>query len=525
MLTNKLKQNRNSLLYGTFILTAANIFVRLLGFAYRIFLSRAMGPEGMGVYQLIMPINFISFALVTSGIPVAVSRLVAQRKALGDLKGVRRVFILSLTLSIFISLLISLVVLLNINWISIVLLKEPRTRAALFVFFPCIIVIAIDSVLKGYFYGMKDFHHPAFAEIVEQISRIILVFILLNYMPYSSVTAQVAIASLGMVIGEMASVLYLNYYYRKKPRYLITSRYTLSAIHIFNSILKIAVPITGIRLLSSAISSANSILVPRRLMAAGVASKDAVSTFGIISGMVMPLLFLPFAVTNALSMVMIPNLSEDMIQNKWPNIRSKISKAIQITSLTAFPSAALLFSIARPLGILLYRQELVGVFLEPLACFAGLHGLQHTLGGILNGLGKQNRVAIHFVIGGLVQIFCTWFLVANPKLKIYGFIIGFITNTLIVFTLNLITVVTTTSISIQWTEWFVKPAFSSILMASVLRLSYLMLIENGYKIAFSLLCSVIIGFATLIISLYATGNLSFVIQSIAPQRFKPYRKS
>lgn len=525
MLISRLKLNRNSLLYGTFILTAANVLVRLLGFVYRIFLSRAIGPEGLGVYQLIMPINFISFALVTSGIPVAVSRLVAQRKAVGDLRGVRRVFIISLMLSVSISLLISSIVLLNLNWISIVLLKEPRTRGALFVFFPCVIVIAIDSVLKGYFYGMKDFHHPAYAEIVEQISRMVLVYILLNYLPYSSITAQVAIASLGMVIGEMASVLYLNYHYSKMPRYTISSHNTPSAMLTFNNIINIALPITGIRLLSSMISSVNSILVPRRLMAAGMASNDAVSTFGIMSGMVMPLLFLPFAVTSALSMVMIPNLSEDMIQNKWHNIRSKISKAILITTLTAFPSAALLFSTARPLGILLYKQELVGVFLEPLACFAGLHGLQHTLAGILNGLGKQNRVAIHFAIGGILQIFCTWFLVSNPNLGIYGFIIGFIASTLFTFILNFITVVSTTSISIQWMDWFIKPAFSSILMASVLRLSYLTLIENGYKTSFALSCSVITGFVILLISLYATGNLSFIMQSIATQKFKASKKS
>lgn len=523
MLMSKLKQNRNSLLYGTFILTAANILVRLLGFIYRIFLSRTIGAEGMGIYQLIMPINFISFALVSSGIPVAVSRLVAQRKAVGDLWGVRRVFIISLILSVSISILISSIVLFNINWISITLLKEPRTRGALFIFFPCVIVIAIDAVFKGYFYGMKNFHHPAYAEIVEQISRMILVFILLNYTPYSSITAQVAVASLGMVLGEMASVLYLNYHYRKKSRYTVTSRNTPSAIHTLNSIIKIALPITGIRLLSSMISSVNSILVPRRLMVAGMASNDAVSTFGIISGMVMPLLFFPFAFTNALSMVMIPNLSEDMIQNKWSSIQNKVSKAILITTLTAFPSAALLFSIARPLGILLYKQELVGVFLEPLACFAGLHGLQHTLGGILNGLGKQNRVAIHFIIGGIIQIFCTWFLVANPNLGIYGFIVGFISNTLFIFILNFITVVSTTSISIQWTEWFIKPAFSSALMASVARLSYLMFIENGCEMTFSLTCSVTIGFIILLISLYATGNLSFIMQSIAPQKFKPHK--
>jgi stage V sporulation protein B len=525
MFIDKLKQNRNSLLYGTFILTAANVLVRFLGFIYRILLSRAIGPEGMGVFQLTMPVISIAFALMASGTPIAVSRLVAERKAVGDMKGVHRVFLASLCLTISISLLISLIVVLNINWISTVLLKEPRTRGVLFVLFPCIVVISIDSVLKGYFYGMKNFHHPAFAEIVEQISRIALVFILLYYIPSSTITVQAAIASFGMIIGEMASVLYLNYNYHKISRNELTAHHTPDYIWVLGSILKITLPITGVRLLSSIISSANSMLVPRRLVESGMSSSEAVSTFGILSGMVLPLLFLPFAFTNALSMVMIPNLSEDMAKNRWVNMRNKVSKAILITTLTAFPSSAVLFSLARPIGMLLYKQEQVGILLEPLACIAGLHGLQHTLRGILNGLGKQNKVARNFFIGGIIQIFCTWFLVAQPQLGIYGFIIGFIVDTLLVFVLNFITVVSTTGISIEWMEWFIKPGFASLLMGTVLRPSYLMLLNRGCRMSFSLFFSLIIGIVIFLLAIYATGSLSLLIQSIAPRKLKDYKKA
>jgi len=172
----------------------------------------------------------------------------------------------------------------------------------------------------------------------------------------------------------------------------------------------------------------------------------------------------------------------------------------------------------------LYQQEEIGRLLMPLSCIAGIHGLQHTLGGILNGLGKQNRAAIHFLVGGTFQIFCTWILVAQPHLGIYGYIIGFIANTIFVTTLHFRTVIYTIKLPVQWTEWFIKPVFASLVTGSVLRLSYLFLSDRGYGTAFALFFASMIGIAVLLLALYATGSLSQLIEFIYSKNSRANRR-
>ncbi|MDK2800923.1 MAG: stage sporulation protein [Clostridiales bacterium] len=502
-----LKFNKNSLLYGTFVLTIANIFVRLLGFIYRIFLSRMIGPQGMGLVQLIFPLYMITITLTASGIPIAVSRIVSQRKAIGDIRGIKRTVFISLLMVIVISIFLCFLVIINADKIATHLFKDTRTHSAILVFFPCILITGLGAVLKGYFYGVKNIHPPALSEIIEQIVRMVLVVAILLWIPSLSVQASTAVVILGMVIGELASLLYLHYYYHQSMKVNFHSIQTPASALLFKNILIIAIPITLTRLVSSLMMAANSILIPRRLMAGGMANSEAVGAFGIISGMVMPLLFLPFTIISALSVVIIPNLSENVMLKNWTNIRDKVSKSIFITCLTAFGSMALIIPLAHVIGIVLYQQPAVGKFLIPLSYSMIFFCLQHSLNSILNGLGKQNRAALHFMIGGIIQLICTYFLVAHPDFRIYGFIIGFFFSSMIVSFLNFIAVIQITKLQIQFTKWFLKPGLVSLLTALVIRLTFLFLVNHEISYGLSLITAVPIGIIALMVMLFQTGSL------------------
>lgn len=157
---------RNAILHGTFVLTISSIIVRFLGFIYRILLSRTIGPEGMGLIQLIMPVLFTSLALVSAGIPMAVSRLIAEKNAINDYPGMRRILFTALGFVVTLSLLVCIFLILKVNYIANNILKEPRVRGALLTIYPAIIMMATSSVFKGYFYGIKNFFPPAFSEII-----------------------------------------------------------------------------------------------------------------------------------------------------------------------------------------------------------------------------------------------------------------------------------------------------------------------------------------------------------------------
>ena len=145
---------RNTIMQGTFILTLSNILLRLLGFAYRVLLSRSIGPEGLGVLQLVMPVLYTSLTLISAGIPIAVSRLVAKKRAIGDYHGERRILLTSLGLIISLSLFVCLFLILNINYIIYDLIKA-RAYGPLLALYPRNIMMSVSAVFKGYFYGVK----------------------------------------------------------------------------------------------------------------------------------------------------------------------------------------------------------------------------------------------------------------------------------------------------------------------------------------------------------------------------------
>lgn len=506
-----MKLNTKSLIYGTLMLTLANFLVRLLGFVYRVFLSRILQPQGMGLFQLIFPVYMTAVTLTSSGIPVAVSRMVAERKAVGDYRGIGRVVSIALVSVTILSVSLSALILINIYSISHHLLQDPRTQLSLFIYSPCIVIVGLGAVLKGYFYGVKNVHPPALSGMVEQIIRIGLVMMLFYWMPSLNTQSTVALAVLGSVIGEMAGLLYLHYSYHKRPKEYPNSNNTIQTRLLCKKMLSIMLPITFMRFLSSLMTSANSILVPQRLAASGMSRDQAVSVFGIVSGMVMPLVFLPFTLTSALSVVIIPSISENMMIKNWNYIKDKIAKSILFTCITAFPSMALFIVLGKPLGILLYNQPMVGTLLIPSSLMILFHSLQHSLGAILNALGKQNKAALNFILGRMIQLLCTYFLVSHPSFNIYGFIIGFAVSSILVCVLHLLVILQSTKLRMNFMEWFIIPCIAGVIMMLGIKVIYELLAGINISALFSLLASAFAGCVIYVSCILMAGGQSALI--------------
>jgi len=505
-----LKINRKSLLYGTLILTIANLIVRLLGFVYRIILSRLMGPQGMGLMQLVFPVYHIAITLTTAGLPIAISRLVSAKKARGDIQGIRRVVKTTLMLVTGISVVITIAALCNLDGIAEKIIGDERAKKALFVLFPCITIVGLGASLKGFFYALKDVHPPALAEIIEQLTRMTLaVSLLCLFASSTDNSTKVAVTMLGTVFGELASLLFLHYKYHRTTKELYSARQSIRPERdkILGTILAIALPITATRLINSLMNAVNSIMIPQRLIAGGMLREEAIGMYGILSGMVLPVLFLPSAITSALTIVIIPDLSENLALKNWKEIRSKVSKAMLITCLTAFPCMALVSSLGRPIGEILYRQPMAGTLLVPISYAIVFHAISHTCSGILNGLGKQNRGAVHFLIGNIIQILCSFFLLANPSIRVYGILIGVFLNSCIVCICNLVTVLKTTEMPFRFPDWVLKPGASALLMAFVCSVLHNRLGRLHVPALTNLLLSVVAGFIVFFLSLWLVKGL------------------
>lgn len=304
---------KKSFITGAIILMAAGFIVRILGFIYRIYLSNLIGAEGMGLFQLIMPLYSLIVLTLTSGISIAVSKMIASELARSHIVNVRRITKLALLVVFFAGIIVSVTLLIFSNFISATILKDSRTYYSLIIMVPCIPLIAAASAIKGYFYGIQQVTPTAISQIVEQIVRIAVVILMASYFVNISMQFACALATLGMAAGEIANLailLFIYKYQKIKPLYTRSRFGFLRKRLILKDLFKISVPVSFNRFITSIMSAIEFILIPRRLISGGMSFHSSLAEYGRLTGMAMPLIFFPALVTSSLATTLVPAISE-----------------------------------------------------------------------------------------------------------------------------------------------------------------------------------------------------------------------
>lgn len=452
--------DRSSLFYGASILTVSNIVSQMLGFIYRVMLSRLISTEELGLYQIILPIYSVAMALCVSGLTVAVSRLSSDYTALGDRGAVSRLVKRCIHIFFVMVLLFGASVIIFSNQISTDLLSDGRTRLALMFLMPVVLLTGIENIYKNHFYGISYIVPPAITEIIEMFVRMTAVLGILLLFKTDSPEWTVASIVVGMIFCEIFSSAALFGIYRRRQRRLPPA--SLRADPALNrKIAAIAVPIAVTNVLGTLLSSANAIMIPARLTVAGWERAQAMSAFGVLFGMTLPMLTLPMVLIVGLGLVMVPKLSESVTVGDMRAVRRKIAKAMLAVCTLSMPITAFFLPLGGPLGTLIFNNPAAGNYIVPLSVCVTLSAVQGILGTVLNGIGKQRLAAVNFLIGGSVQLACTWFLTATKGIEMYGLIVGLLAGTTITLVLNLICTVRHTGLEIRWVSWFVIPAVSA----------------------------------------------------------------
>lgn len=427
---------KNTFLFSTLLLIVANFISRVIGLVYRVLLSRKLGAEGIGIYQLSFHTYIMMIAITTSGIPVAISKLVASYNAVNDNRSSRRVLGIGLGCGITLSLILSATLYFKMDFFNDLISKEMDLSLILYTLIPALPVVTVSTMLRSYFYGLKKVTPSAIAQISEQLVRITYVFAMLTYIANVKLQYKVFVASLGILVGELAglTVLLISLLLRSKNKR--QSHPNNSYIDICGSLFVIALPITVTKLLSVAMQSTSMFLVPRQLVKAGLSMTEAVSIFGQVVGMTMPLLFIPFIVTSAFVVNLIPNISENKKLHQYRSINQQTSKAIRATILTALPISLLYYMYPREITMFLYGNNSAAIYLRYLSFASVFLSIYHILSGVLHGLGKQMITTTNYIIGMSFNLLGIWFLVKIPSINIMGFVISFIVSTLVMLSLN-----------------------------------------------------------------------------------------
>lgn len=439
---------KNPIIMGTFILTISGFLTRIIGFFNRIYLSQLIGAKEMGIYQLIFPVYMIGFALCCHGIELALSQMIAAMKARQEEMYMKQLIFVSSCFSVSLAVILSVFIYRYALPISICFLREKDCAICLQLMSPILPFSALRACLHGYFMGIKKTGIPASGQLVEQITRVGCIWLLASY-SIKNHPKTASLAVIGMCIGEIIATLYtwLSYRLLLKKRKLIEWRETPSNKTLLFDMLHHAVPFTGNKLTLTVISSLESILIPAMLRCFYQDRTLALSMYGVLTGMSMPFILFPATLTNSLSMMLLPAISEaNAVKNK-SLIKRTTAKTIHFCLIIGIFAFFLFFCYGKELGILIFHNESAGDFLLILAFLCPFLYLSSTCGSILNGLGQAKDTFFYSLFSLLVRIL---FIVGVvPLIGMKGYLWGLLAAYLLLVFLEIHRILQFTSISFQ----------------------------------------------------------------------------
>lgn len=455
---------RSAFFEKTMILTLSNILTGTLTFIFSIILSREIGSKGVGLYQLVMPVYLLFLSFTGGGITVTVSKIAAEKKALGRYNEIYKT-VKALCIFEFIwSLIITAFVLICSKFISATILADKRTLLAIVAFCPAIIIVSISSVYKGAFYGLQRVIEPALIDIVEKIGRVLIIFLLIGVIRNSGIEVTSAAAVFSLSLGEFISLMLFLICYKNFVRTHPGYGKSDNSLQLIINVLKLSMPLAINGILSTIFSTITTVLIPKRLQAAGIPYESALSMLGKLQGMALTIAFYPTIIIGALNVLLIPSISEAVAFKKNYIVNHRMNISLTIASVTAFSSAAIMLAIPGRLGQFLYKDPAVGEILKILAPGIPIIYIEMVAFSILNGLGKQTRLLINSIILSITELVLIYIFLGIPSLNIKGYAITFIVSGILGLILSFVVIKKTIEFKLNLYSCLILPMLCSVLL-------------------------------------------------------------
>lgn len=417
---------------GTLVLTIAGFVVKAIGSINWILLSRVLGGEGIGIYQMAFPIYLLALQVSSAGIPIAISIVTAEKLAKQDLAGAKTVFSISMSFLTFTGLLCSLIIYFGAPYlIENGYIIEPRAYYSLLALAPAIFFVTLIAGYRGYLQGWQMMTPTAVSQIIEQLLRVVVMLTAAYYLlPYGLGIAAGG-ASMGAGIGAFCALICLYYYYLKLPKELPppTEEEALPPIEedpyktksaILWRLIKLAIPISLASLMLPLVANLDLFIVPRRLLIAGFSTDEATELFGYLTGMAIPLINLATIITAAMATSVIPSISSLVSRRDKEGIYNRAASSMQFTFVATVPFSVMLYVLAEPVVTFIYNAPKAAPATQIIAIAIFFLGLHQVTTGILQGLGHPRIPVVNMGISAAIKVAMNYFLVALPWMGIVG---------------------------------------------------------------------------------------------------------
>ena len=446
-----LSEKKRAFLTGTLLLTAAGFLCRLLGFFYRIFLSRTIGAEGLGIYNMVHPVYGICFALCGGSIQTALSQYIAAHESQG-----RKVFRTGLTISMVLSGILAFLICQYPAWIASHILIEPRCAPYLPIMGLSLPFASFHACANGYCYGAQRSRVPAFSQVAEQVVRMSLVFLIAGKWAAEGTEITVRLAVYGHLIGEIGAasfnLLCLGLF---PPQGRNMERAGESSC--LMPLMTLALPLMGNRLILNLLAGAEAVWIPNRLQMSGLSDAESFSVYGILTGMALPFILFPSAITNSIAVLLLPSVAKDQAEGRTESISGSVSMALRYSLYMGILCIGIFVLFGCPLGISVFKEEQAGHCMQILAWLCPFLYLAATMGSILNGLGCTRTTFLQSVAAMLLRLV---FVVAGiPLFGIYGYLCGMLISEIFLALAHLWSLKRRIPFTWNARDMIVKPAF------------------------------------------------------------------
>lgn len=375
------------------IVTGFSLLTRLIGFLFKIWMSRALGAEIVGTYHIAQSVIFMLFTL-TAGAPTVLSRKVAEAIAKGDQKRGNSLACASMIIGLTTALVLVVLFLALKNHLDIIF-SNPNCIPIFLILLPTLVTSTIYATLRSWFWGRKNFLAFSSTELLDEVAKLILSVVFAGGI-IATINPSHGIA-LAMTISDVLCAVVLAILF-------FVSGGRIAKPTGFKELLKSMLPLSATRILSSVAVSLIALIIPKLLTQAGLTTAQATAAYGRVAGMALPLILAPMTLVASLSIVLIPDVAGLRAQGKTEELKKKLSTVTLFSLLVASVFFALYLPLGEQLGISLFKDAEAGRYVSYCSAILFPIALAQATTPMLNSLGKEKYTLLSTVAGGVVML-------------------------------------------------------------------------------------------------------------------------
>ena len=405
---------------NSLILLASSIILQIIGMFFNVYISNRIGTEAVGVFALVMSVYLFGITLATSGINIASTRIISEELALNNESGVKSATQKCVIISLITGIIASLIFFVFCDFIVTRCLHNKVSHKVIYALCIALPFISMSSAINGYFVAVRRAYKNAMAKFFEEFIKIVSTAMILNMFMPSGLDYMCLALIVGDVISEVLSLLFLYALLLKDRNY--SKHFRFSGNSYTQRILRISLPVAFTSYIKSGLSTLKQIIIPISLEKSGLGCSLALSNYGIVNGMAMPVIMFPSVFINCFASLLVPEFSRYFVKKDSKRIKQMSTLILVATLAFSIFICALIYFYAEPICQSLYKKDDIAKYVKMLSFLIPCIYLDLVIDNILKGLDAQVSVVFINIADCLITISFIYFVV--PSFGFIGYILS-----------------------------------------------------------------------------------------------------